>query len=97
MAEYTHGKDFGRIFHQKRVLKGKIALENCLRQLKPPFYQEVGDVKEMGALLFGMALGEVHLAVLLGFRAMPSKAVLTRRIALAVELFLRTHVADKKN
>lgn len=88
MAEYTHGRDFGRIFHQKRVTKAKMLLENCLLQIGPPLYRRPADVREMAAMLFGMALGEFHLGVLIGFRSMPSKAVLTRRIRQAVDLFL---------
>jgi TetR/AcrR family transcriptional repressor of mexJK operon len=89
LAEYTHGKDFGRIFHQKRVTKANLFLENCLMQVVPPTYKPISDYKEMAAMLFGMALGEFHLGVLLGFRAMPTKAALTNRIRLAVELFLK--------
>ena len=89
MAEYTHGKDFGRIFHQKRVTKANLFLEDYLMKIEPPTYRPISDFKEMAAILFGMALGEFHLGVLIGFRAMPTKAVLTNRIRLAVELFLK--------
>lgn len=88
MAEYTHGKDFGRVFHQKRMTKAKLLLENCLMEICPPVCGKIADAKEMAAMLFGMALGEFHLGVLIGFRPMPTKAVLTRRIRLAVDLFL---------
>jgi len=90
MAEYTHGRDFGRIFHQKRVMKAKLLLENCLTAIGPPRYRKIDDVKEMAAMLFGMALGEFQLGVLIGFRAMPTKAVLARRINAAVEVFLKS-------
>jgi hypothetical protein len=96
MAEYTHGKDFGRVFHQKRVIKAKLLLENCLSEIGPPVYMKVDDVKEMAAMLFGMALGEFHLGLLIGFRPMPTKAVLTRRIRLAVKLFLGGWEAEKQ-
>ncbi len=89
MAEYTHGKDFGRVFHQKRVMKGKLQLENCLTKIGPPLYDKLEDVRDMSGMLFGMALGEFHLGVLIGFRAMPTKTVLTRRVRLAVDLFLK--------
>jgi len=95
MAEYTHGKDFGRVFHQKRVMKAKLLLENCLTEIGPPAYRKVDNIKEMAAMLFGMALGEFHLGVLIGFRPMPTKAVLTRRIRLAVALFLGGWEATK--
>ncbi len=91
MAEYTHGKDFGRIFHQKRLIKAKLMLENTLMEIGQPRYHKIKDVRETAAMLFGMALGEFHLGVLIGFRAMPTKAVLTRRIRSAVDLFLKGH------
>jgi TetR/AcrR family transcriptional repressor of mexJK operon len=89
MAEYTHGKDFGRIFHQKRVTKANLFLENCLIDVVPAAYKAVSDSKEMAAMLFGMALGEFHIGVLIGFRAMPTKAALVNRIRLAVDVFLK--------
>jgi TetR/AcrR family transcriptional regulator of autoinduction and epiphytic fitness len=87
MAEYTHSNDFGRLFHQKRVVKVKTRLENCLIELARD-RMNMGDPKEMAAMLFGMALGEFHLSVLIGFRPMPTKAALERRIRCAVNVFL---------
>jgi len=96
MAEYTHGKDFGRLFHQKRVTKANVFLENCLIGVIPPSYGSITDSKEMAAMLFGMALGEFNIGVLIGFRAMPTKAALANRIRLAVDLFLKgCAVADQ--
>jgi AcrR family transcriptional regulator len=95
MAEYTHGRDFGRVFHQRRLTKAKTLLENCLLDIGPPSYRKIADRKEMAAMLFGMALGEFQLGVLIGFRPMPTKAVLTRRIRLAVEMFLKGCEAKK--
>jgi AcrR family transcriptional regulator len=89
MAEYTHGRDFGRVFHQKRLNKAKTLLENCLLDIGPPGYRKIADRKEMAAMLFGMAMGEFQLGVLIGFRPMPTKAALNRRIRLAVDVFLK--------
>ncbi len=96
MAEYTHGKDFGRVFHQKRVMKAKLLLETCLTEIGPAGGGELADVKEMAAMLFGMALGEFHLGVLIGFRPMPTKVALTRRIRLAVDVFLQGCAASRE-
>jgi TetR/AcrR family transcriptional regulator of autoinduction and epiphytic fitness len=88
MAEYTHSPDFGRLFHQKRVTKAKNLLENCLAEIAGRNQLKLTDAREMSAMLFGMALGEFHLSVLIGFRPAPAKAVLERRIRCAVDLFL---------
>jgi AcrR family transcriptional regulator len=88
MAEYTHSNDFGRVFHQKRVMKSKMELENWLIRICATDYFEVVDAREMAAMLFGMALGEFHLGVLVGFRPIPTKAALTRRVRCAVDIFL---------
>ncbi len=88
MAEYTHSPDFGRLFHQKRVMKAKFRLERCLLDIADKECLSLRDSREMSAMLFGMALGEFHLGVLLGFRTAPSRAVLERRIRRAVGLFL---------
>lgn len=90
MAEYTHSNDFGRIFHQKRVVKVKSRLEDCLIDVARD-RMNMGDAKEMAAMLFGMALGEFHLSVMIGFRPMPTKAALERRVRCAVNLFLSGH------
>jgi AcrR family transcriptional regulator len=88
MAEYTHSNDFGRIFHQKRVMKGKTELESWLTGIRAPDYCQVTDAREMAAMLFGMALGEFHLGVLVGFRPIPTRVALTRRVRCAVDIFL---------
>jgi AcrR family transcriptional regulator len=88
MTEYTHSNDFGRIFHQAKVRKAKTLLQRCLTELGPPGYRKVAQVRETAAMLFGMALGEFHLSTLVGFRPVPTKAALARRIRRAVALFL---------
>ncbi len=88
MTEYTHSNDFGRIFHQSKVKRGKALLQRCLSEIGPPGYRKVAQVQETAAMLFGMALGEFHLSALVGFRPVPTKAALARRIRRAVALFL---------
>jgi TetR/AcrR family transcriptional repressor of mexJK operon len=88
MAEYTHGPDLGRIFHQSRIKRAKVRLETCLSDIASRQNAQFRDLNEMSAMLFGMTLGEFHLGVLIGFRAPPSKIVLDRRIQQGVAMFL---------
>lgn len=93
MAEYTHSNDLGRVFHQKRMVKAKAQLENCLIKVAARKGMKLADAREMSAMLFGMALGEFHLGTLIGFRQMPTKPVLERRIRQAVDLFVTGYEA----
>ena len=39
-------------------------------------------------MLFGMAIGEFHLSVLVGYRTVPSRQALEKRIRRAVDIFV---------
>jgi AcrR family transcriptional regulator len=88
MAEYTHSPDLGRVLHRKRLSKAKAKLEGCLAEIIPPHRHTAAELREMSAMLFGMAIGEFHLGVLIGFRNAPTKAALEQRVRRAVEVFL---------
>jgi AcrR family transcriptional regulator len=88
MAEYTHSPDLGRGFHQNRFKKAKSKLETCLSDFALREGMEFENLSEMSAMLFGMAIGEYHIGVLIGFRPAPSKAMLENRVRHAVEVFL---------
>jgi AcrR family transcriptional regulator len=88
MAEYTHSPDLGRIFHQNRFKKAKTRLETCLLDIAASQNFELTNASEMSAMLFGMAIGEFHISVLIGFRPPPSKPALEKRIRHAVNIFL---------
>ena len=87
MAEYTHSPDFTRMFVRKRVIKAKAKLEAHLNDLALNHGFCVPDAKEFSAMLFGMAIGEFHLGILVGFRSPPSKQALEARVRHAVEIF----------
>ncbi len=87
MAEYTHSPDLVNLFHQKRVTKALSILETCLANY-PVCRGQPAMAREMSEILFGMVLGEFLLSTMIGFRSLPSKATLERRIHLAVDLFL---------
>jgi TetR/AcrR family transcriptional repressor of mexJK operon len=88
MAEYVHSNDFGEIFHQRRMKKAQSILERCVSRIGPPKYTKPTKLGEMTAMLYGMALGEFQVTSLVGHRAVPTKAAMTRRIRCAVDLFL---------
>lgn len=88
MAEYTHSPDFGRIFLRNRINKTKFKLENCLAEIAAQNPGHVLDPKEMAAMLFGMAIGEFHVGMLIGYRSTPSKLALEKRVRQAVDIFL---------
>lgn len=88
MAEYTHSPDLGRVFHRHRVTKAKSQLESCLVDLAMQHGCSAAQAKEMAAMLFGMAIGEFHLSVLIGFRAAPTRQALEKRVRQAVDIFV---------
>ena len=88
MAEYTHSPDLGRVFHRNRVSKAKSRLESCLADVAIQQGCPAAQAKEMAAMLFGMAIGEFHLGVLIGFRAPPTKQTLEKRVRQAVDIFI---------
>jgi AcrR family transcriptional regulator len=88
MAEYTHSPDLGRVFHLKRVQKARSLLEICLADIAKRSGCENCNVREMSAMLFGMAIGEFFLGALIGFRGAPTKAQLETRVRNAVTIFL---------
>ncbi len=88
MAEYTHSPNLGRGFHQNRFKKAKSKLETCLTEFATAENISLKNTAEMSAMLFGMAIGEFHIATLIGFRPPPTKTTLENRIRQAVDIFL---------
>jgi TetR/AcrR family transcriptional repressor of mexJK operon len=88
MAEYTHSPNLGRILHQNRFKKAKSKLETCLLDIAVQGNFKIENASEMSAMLFGMAIGEFHLSVLVGFKPTPTKTALESRIRQAVNIFL---------
>jgi AcrR family transcriptional regulator len=88
MAEYTHSPDLGRAFHRTRVMKARSRLASCLCEIARRQGVVLPEPNEMAGMLFGMAIGEFHFGVLIGYRAAPGRAALERRIRRAVDLFL---------
>lgn len=88
LAEYTHSPDLGRLFHKNRFKRAKTKIEICLSAVAASHNIKLQSVSEMSDMLFGMAIGEYLLGVLIGFRAPPTKTALERRIRETVDVFL---------
>ena len=88
MAEYTHSPDLGRVFLPQPRDQSQSQLEICLAEIAKQEGCSAAQAKEMAAMLFGMAIGEFHLSVLIGFRSAPSKQTLEKRIRQAVDIFV---------
>jgi len=88
MAEYTHSPDLGRVFLQNRFKKAKSHLEICLADIARRHNKPLSNIGELAAMLVGMAIGEFHLTVLIGYRPPPTKSALENRIHQAVATFL---------
>jgi TetR/AcrR family transcriptional regulator of autoinduction and epiphytic fitness len=95
MAEYTHSPDFGRLFMRSRLVKAKARLEDSLAGIARDQGVPAAQAKEGAAMLFGMALGEFHTGVLIGFRPPPTRLALETRVRRAVEIFLAGVHAEK--
>ena len=68
--------------------KAKSRLEFCLADIAVEHGCSAAQAKEMSAMLFGMAIGESHPRVLIGFRAPPTRQALEKRVREAVDIFV---------
>lgn len=89
MAEYAHSPDLARIFLRREHDRALSTMEAYLASLNERGICTLPDIAEAAKMLTGMALGEFHSGVLLGKSAAPSRDAITRRIAEAVQIFLR--------
>jgi AcrR family transcriptional regulator len=92
MAEFSRGPELGRQFLRRHMLKAKTQLtEALLASARLPMHEPppgFPSSKELVNMLVGMAIGEFHIGMLLGFHTPPSRAALAQRITQAVDLFM---------
>ncbi len=84
MAEYIHGKTLSRLIDRESA-------KPCRDALQAYFTTSglaITDPEEAAQMLYGMAIGNIHLEMLLGIGKAPSRAALDARIGRAIELFL---------
>ena len=88
-AEGERYPELAQAFHRVSPGCGKAALVRWLTLQRDHGRLRLADPEEAAGMLFGMAIGEPHMKLMLGLKRRPSKAVLERRIKRAVDIFLK--------
>jgi AcrR family transcriptional regulator len=92
MTEVSRGPELGRQFLRRHLLKAKTQLTEALAaSARMPLHEPPPDYpssKDLTAMLLGMAIGEFHIGMVLGFHTPPPRRKLELRVTQAVTLFL---------
>jgi TetR/AcrR family transcriptional regulator of autoinduction and epiphytic fitness len=88
MAEYIHGKTLSRLLDRESDKPCRDALQGYFAALHAQGRLFLVDPEEAAQMLYGMAIGNIHIELLLGIGKAPGKAALDRRIGRAIDLFL---------
>ena len=89
MAEYIHGKTLSRLLDRECAKPCRDALEAYLTACSVAGTLVAAEPDEAAQMLYGMAIGDIHVRMLLGIGKAPSRAALAGRIRRAINLFLR--------
>ena len=89
MAEYIHGKTLSRLLDRECARPCKDALEAYLTTCGATRTLIAAPPDEAAQMLYGMAVGDIHVRMLLGIGKAPRRGELEARIRRAVDLFLR--------
>lgn len=104
MAEYAHGKTLSRLLERLIDREGAKPCRDAVREYfvlcNASGQLALDDPMEAAQMLYGMAIGNIHIELLFGIGRPPTRAEIEGRIARAVSLFLagararssRTHV-----
>lgn len=88
MAEYMHGKTLSRLLDREGAKPCRDALENYFAACSADGTLAIDRPEESAHMLYGMAIGNIHIEMLLGIGKAPTRAELEARINRAVRLFL---------
>ncbi|MCF3946813.1 TetR/AcrR family transcriptional regulator [Acidiphilium sp. AL] len=89
MAEYIHGRTLSRLLDRESAKPCKDVLQGFLAGCAAAGTLDVRDPEEAAQMLYGMAIGKIHMQMLLGIGKTPSRVELEARIRRAICLFLR--------
>jgi TetR/AcrR family transcriptional repressor of mexJK operon len=84
MAEYIHSKTLSRLLDRENAKPCRDALQAYFTSSN----LAIADPEEAAQMLYGMAIGNIHIELLLGIGKAPTRPALDARIARAVDLFL---------
>ena len=97
MGEYLRGRTLSRLLDRQTAKPCKDALLDYLAQLRTEAALDIPDPEEAAQMLFGMAIGWLHVRMLLGVSKPPAPADLDRRILRAIDLFLAGAMLEVQN
>lgn len=87
-AEVKRAPELAEAFHRSGPAKGKGALERCLATHAARGRLRITDTATAAGMLFGLAIGEPHMRMILGQREAPTAEEISARVAEAVDIFL---------
>ena len=87
-GEVKRAPELAEAFHRAVPTQGKGALERCLAIHAARGDLNIEDPAEAAGMLFGLAIGEPHMRMMLGQCDAPSPEEVSRRVLNAVEIFL---------
>lgn len=88
MAEYIHGKTLSRLLDRECSKPCCDALEAYFADCRDAGIFALADAHEASKMLYGMAIGNIHIELLLGIGRAPGRAQLDARIGRAIDLFM---------
>ncbi|MDD2878151.1 MAG: TetR/AcrR family transcriptional regulator [Acidiphilium sp.] len=88
MAEHIHGKTLSQLLDRESAKPCSDALQTYFALCRDQGCLVIADPEEAAQMLYGMAIGNIHIQLLLGLGKAPSRAELDARITRAIELFL---------
>jgi TetR/AcrR family transcriptional regulator of autoinduction and epiphytic fitness len=92
-AEGASSPALARLFHDEGK-PGQLAVEQCLADLARRGEIAIDDAHEATLMLLGMAMGVMHIGLMLGVRRSPTKREIEQHVRKAVHVFLRGTARD---
>lgn len=87
-AEVQRAPELAEAFHRAGLGRGKGALDRCLAFHKANGRLRIEDTAVAAGMLFGLAIGEPHMMMVLGQSGAPSPEEVSARVVKAVDIFL---------
>jgi AcrR family transcriptional regulator len=87
-GEGARSPELAQAFHRAGPGRGEGSLERCIAAHARKGKLQVHDPGEAAGMLFGMAIGKMHMMLMLGLREQPSPEEIASQVERAVEIFL---------
>nr|WP_256476209.1 TetR/AcrR family transcriptional regulator C-terminal domain-containing protein [Siccirubricoccus soli] len=94
VAEVNRSPELADAFHRAGPGRGAGSLERRIAAEMGKGRLRVSDPEDAASMLYSMAIGAIHIKMLLGLRGPPDEAEISRRVRQAVAVFLRGTMID---